>query len=127
MGKYIYDNETGKRYEIHDDKDKNDDGGFAFALLALLLLVAFAPGMIITSLFAFALQNSLWAWFWSILFSALVFFVIWYFYTKVLLYAKYWRWTIITYIIISAFCIWILKASNVEQIQQIVKLLLGNN
>ena len=127
MGKYIYDNETGKRYEIHDDNEKKDDGGFAFALLVLLLVVAFAPGMLITSLFVFALQSTLWAWFWSVFFSVLVFFAIWYFYTKVLLYVKYWRWTIITYIIISAFCIWILKASSIEQIQQIVKLLLGNN
>jgi magnesium-transporting ATPase (P-type) len=127
MGKYIYDNETGKRYEIHDDNDKKSSGGEVFLfLIILVLVVAFAPGILITSIFSNLIENTSWAWFWCISFSSAIFFVVWYVYSKVLNYSNYWKWTIVSYILLSGISILILKTSNSDQIKYLFKLLLGN-
>ena len=122
MAKYIYD-EDGNRYRVEKDNDDSGEGGFFLILIVLLLVIAFAPGMVVSSLFASYIDTSLWAWIWSVLFSAGIFFLVYWAYNANLQSGNPWKWTIWTYVVISGLSIWLLFASQVDNIVRICKLL----
>ena len=100
MAQYIYD-ESGNRYRR--EKDDGPGGGAVLLLLALAVLIAFAPGMVISSLFASFIDTSLWAWIWSVVFSVGFFFLIYWFYWASINNGNPWKWTIWTYLDIIGF------------------------
>jgi len=121
MTKYIYDKD-GNRYRIEKDNDSSE-GAFILILLGLALLIAFAPGIVVSSLLASYIETSLWAWIWSILFSVGVFFLLYWIYKTNLPSRNTWKWTIWTYVILSGLSIWLLFASQADSIVRICKLL----
>ena len=74
MGKYIFDNETGKRYEIHDDNDKKEDKTFE-GILALILL-GISPGLVVTQLTNIN-------WYYCFIISPILIFLLKYFLNKI--------------------------------------------
>jgi hypothetical protein len=79
-----------------------------------------------TSLFAGSIETSGWAWGWSVFFSAVIFFLLWLLYAnwEYTAHKKYKTWTIVTYVILSGLSIWLLFASEADNIVKICKLLL---
>ena len=120
MSKYLYD-ENGRRYKREDDD--SDNGGFYLFVLVLALFVAFAPGMVVTSLFASSINSSLWAWIWSVVFGVGTFFLVFWLYNSNLQSGNPWKWTIWTYVVLSGLSIWLLFASQADNIVRICKLL----
>jgi len=121
MAKYIYD-ENGNRYRVEKDDGSGEGVGFLI-LLGLALLIVFAPGMVVTSLFSNYINTSLWAWIWSVVFSIGVFFLVYWSYWASKKFGNLWKWTIWTYVILSGLSIWLLFASEAENIIRICKLL----
>ncbi|NDW11234.1 hypothetical protein [Dysgonomonas sp. 520] len=121
MGKYLYDDE-GNRYRAEKDDDSTEGALYLF-LLGVALLIAFAPGMVLTSLFASFISTSLWAWVWSVLFSIVLFFLIYWLYNANIGRGNPWIWTVVTYIILSGLSIWLLIESEGENIVKVCQLL----
>ena len=124
MSKYLYD-EKGNRYVKENDSNEEMIG--MLIVFGLALIIAFAPGMVLTSLIAMAIDTTLWAWIWSILFSAGIFFLVYwgYMYNTQLNYP--WRWIIVTYLILSGLSVWVLFASEADCIVRICNLLMGKD
>jgi hypothetical protein len=122
MTKYLYD-EDGNRYRKENDDSDSGEGGFFLILIALLLIIAFAPGMVVSSLFANNIDTSLWAWIWTVLFSVGVFFLIYWAYWASIKLGNPWTWTLWTYAVFSGLSIWLLFASEAGNIIKICKLL----
>ena len=120
---YIYD-DSGKRYRVERDDD-NSEGGAILVGLLLALAVALAPGMVVTSLFAGFIGSTLWAWIWSVVFSAGIFFLVYWLYAAGIQFERTWAWTIGTYVVLSGLSIWLLIASEAKNIVRIVELLFG--
>lgn len=121
----------------------NDDGRWFFALVgilvatALIILVAFAPGMVITSLFANSLKSSLGAWILSVIFSLGILLLIYFLFNKfsevdkinkikigkIGKFSKLQIYSVVIYFVISLLSIWLIFDSNADKIVQICKLL----
>jgi hypothetical protein len=125
MTKYIYDSNTGKHYQVTGKKKDNNNGagGGIFWGIVILFLIAIAPGMVIASLVAANIESTGGAWGLSITFSVVILVLLRLLYSKYLKCERYWVWTLVTYAILSGLSIWLLSASEAENIVKLCKLM----
>jgi len=97
------------------------------AIVVFIILVVFAPGMVITSLFSNYINTSLWAWIWSVVFSIVIIFLV---ALPFIVYVKSENIAIIgtlcTYAVLSGLSIWLLFASEASNIVKTCNLLKFN-
>jgi hypothetical protein len=111
MAQYYYD-ENGKEHKLLTEKEKKDEEASKavafFITIALFILVLIAPGIAVTSLFAGSIESTLWVWIWSLVFSGIIFGLLYWLYSKT---SHQIRFTVATYLVLSGLSIWFLFSS----------------
>ena len=110
---------------------------FVAIIVFITIIVAFAPGMVATSLLLNSIETSKWAWIWSVINSTFIFGVIYFLFYKFskidkTIKIRIWKigrfskvliYSVVVYVVISGFSIWFLRTSNADSIVKICELL----
>ena len=102
-------------------------GSIVFAIVSVvfvsLLYLLFSPGMVITSIFTSYINTTLLAWIWSVVLSIGIFFLVYWLYKANIKSGNPWIWTGCTYVVLSGLSMWLLFASESDNIVKMLDLI----